>query len=87
MGVKVEELILLAHKYYEDKKVFCYICRKTTFFTYRDSHNNSGVESHCGECSEVWFEWQNRAVQRELEKWIDYNSSKFPLKRYLSLEK
>lgn len=67
----------MVHRYYEDKKVFCYICRKTTIFTYRDSHNNIGVESHCSECVEVWYEWQNRAVQRELEKWIQYNGGKF----------
>ncbi|WP_244950539.1 hypothetical protein [Psychrobacillus lasiicapitis] len=36
-------------------------------------HNNSGVESHCSECSIVWFEWQNRAVEREKEKWVEYN--------------
>ncbi|WP_244950546.1 hypothetical protein [Psychrobacillus lasiicapitis] len=35
--------------------------------------NNSGVESHCSECSLIWFEWQNRAVEREKEKWIEFN--------------
>lgn len=35
--------------------------------------NNSGVESHCSECAYVWFEWQNRAVEREKEKWLEYN--------------
>ncbi|MFJ7826142.1 hypothetical protein [Psychrobacillus sp. NPDC096623] len=23
--------------------------------------------------SYVWFEWQNRAVEREKEKWLEYN--------------
>ncbi|MDN4607955.1 hypothetical protein [Sporosarcina highlanderae] len=57
--------------YYADKKIFCYICSKATFFTYRDLHQNVGVESHCGECLGIWFEWQNRAVQIELfkERW------------------
>ena len=27
--------------------------------------------------SEVWFEWQNRAVEREMAKWIEYNSEEF----------
>lgn len=81
------ELIPLANKYYEDKKVFCYICRKITFFTYKDSHNNSGVESHCSECLGIWFEWQNRAVEREMKKWIDYNSTKFSIGRFINLEK
>ena len=36
-------------------------------------NNNSGVENHCSECTFVWFEWQNRAVDREKEKWLEYN--------------
>jgi len=36
-------------------------------------HRKNGVDSHCSECSGIWFEWQNRAVEREMEKWIDYN--------------
>ncbi|WP_269781028.1 MULTISPECIES: hypothetical protein [Lysinibacillus] len=36
-------------------------------------HNKNGVDSHCSECVDLWFEWQNRAVEREMEKWIDYN--------------
>lgn len=32
-----------------------------------------GVDSHCSECSIIWFEWQNRAVEREMEKWVEYN--------------
>ena len=39
----------------------------------RDMHNNSGVESHCSECVHMWFEWQNRAVDREKEKWMEHN--------------
>ena len=65
----------MASMYYKEKKIFCYVCRKNTFFTYRDLNNNVGVESHCDECLEVWFEWQNRAVQREMEKWIKYNAT------------
>lgn len=30
-------------------------------------------DSHCSECVSIWFEWQNRAVEREMEKWIEYN--------------
>ncbi|MDF2067366.1 MULTISPECIES: hypothetical protein [Bacillaceae] len=58
----------------EDKVIYCYSCRKRTLFTRRDMNNNSGVESHCSECSYVWFEWQNRAVEREKEKWVEYNT-------------
>ncbi|WP_342541969.1 hypothetical protein MHH33_13020 [Paenisporosarcina sp. FSL H8-0542] len=36
-------------------------------------NNNSGVDNHCSECTFVWFEWQNRAVEREKEKWLEYN--------------
>ncbi|QFG01201.1 hypothetical protein PB01_14380 [Psychrobacillus glaciei] len=60
-------------KKHDDKIIYCYCCRKRTLFVRRDLHNNSGVESHCSECSYVWFEWQNRAVEREKEKWIEYN--------------
>ena len=59
--------------FYEDKEIYCYSCRKKTLFTRRDMHQNSGVDSHCSECSGFWFEWQNRAVEREMEKWIEYN--------------
>ncbi|WP_240793464.1 hypothetical protein [Psychrobacillus vulpis] len=57
----------------DDKVIYCYNCRKRTLFTRRDTKNNSGVESHCSECLYVWFEWQNRAVEREKEKWIEFN--------------
>ena len=57
----------------DDKEIYCYNCRKKTLFTRRDMNNNSGVESHCSECAIVWFEWQNRSVEREKEKWIEYN--------------
>ncbi|WP_419961735.1 hypothetical protein [Psychrobacillus sp. BM2] len=57
----------------DDKIIYCYCCRKRTLFIRRDLHNNSGVESHCSECSYVWFEWQNRAMEREKEKWLEYN--------------
>ncbi|MEI4769981.1 hypothetical protein WAX74_10045 [Psychrobacillus sp. FJAT-51614] len=57
----------------DDKLIYCYNCRKKSLFTRRDLNKNSGVESHCSECSNVWFEWQNRAVEREKEKWLDFN--------------
>lgn len=57
----------------EDKEIYCYSCRKITLFTRRDMNKNSGVDSHCSECAGIWFEWQNRAVEREMEKWISYN--------------
>ena len=57
----------------EDKVIFCYNCLKRTLFTNRDMNNNSGVENHCSECAFVWFEWQNRAVDREKEKWLAFN--------------
>lgn len=56
-----------------DKEIYCHNCRRKTLFTCRDLHNNNGVESHCSECDSIWFEWQNRAVEREKEKWIEYN--------------
>jgi len=57
----------------DDKVIYCYNCRKKTLFTRRDMNNNSGVESHCSECAFLWFEWQNRSVEREKEKWLEYN--------------
>lgn len=62
-------------KYKDDKVIYCYSCRKKSLFTRRDMNNNSGVESHCNECEYLWFEWQNRAVEREKEKekWLEYN--------------
>ncbi|TQR10851.1 hypothetical protein FG382_16885 [Psychrobacillus lasiicapitis] len=57
----------------DDKIIYCYCCQKRTLFIRRDMKNNSGVESHCSECSLIWFEWQNRAVEREKEKWIEFN--------------
>lgn len=57
----------------KELEIFCYSCRKKTIFTRKDMHNKSGVDSHCSECSGIWFEWQNRAVEREMEKWIEYN--------------
>ena len=52
----------------DDRVIYCYNCRKKALYTCKDMNNNSGVESHCSECSYVWFEWQNRAVEREKEK-------------------
>jgi len=57
----------------EDKIIYCYNCLKRTLFTRKDMNNNSGVDNHCSECTFVWFEWQNRAVEREKEKWLEYN--------------
>ena len=57
----------------DDKVIFCYNCNKKTLFTSRDLNNNSGVDTHCSECSFVWFEWQNRAVERERERWLEFN--------------
>lgn len=57
----------------DDKEIYCYNCRKRSLFTRKDLNNNSGVESHCSECSNIWFEWQNRAVEQEKEKWLEYN--------------
>lgn len=67
----------MLHKYYEDKRIYCFNCKRKTVFTHRDLNHNIGVERHCSECSGVWFEWQNRAVEREMEKWIEFNSRKF----------
>ena len=52
----------------DDKEVYCYNCRKKSLFTCRDLNKNSGSQ-----CSNVWFEWQNRAVEREKEKWSENN--------------
>ena len=71
---KTEGMIVLVLKY-DDKEIYCYNCRKKTLFTRKDMHKNSGVDSHCSECSGVWLEWQNRAVEREREKWIEFNQS------------
>lgn len=57
----------------DDKIIYCYSCRKKSMFTRRDVRKNSGVESHCSECEYVWYEWQNRAVEREKEKWQEFN--------------
>jgi hypothetical protein len=57
----------------EEKEIYCYNCRKNSLFTRKDLKNSSGVESHCSECSTIWFEWQNRALDREKEKWLEYN--------------
>lgn len=80
---KVEELIVL-HHFYQERRIYCYKCRKRTSFTRRDLNKNIGVESHCSECTAVWFEWQNRAVERELEKWSEYNSEKYSQKPYIN---
>lgn len=55
----------------DHKIIYCYYCKSNTIYHHRDTHGNSHVESHCSECG--WMEWQNRAVEREKQKWIDYN--------------
>ena len=72
----------------EDKVIYCYSCRKKSLFTRRDVSKNSGVESHCSECEYVWYEWQNRAVEREKQKWQDFNggllnNNKIPLLNFI----
>ncbi len=66
-------LELIGMEFDKEREVYCYSCRKKTVFTRKDTNNKSGVDSHCSECSGIWFEWQNRAVEREMEKWIEYN--------------
>lgn len=58
-----------------EKIVYCYNCQSQTIYSSRDTHGNSGVESHCTSCG-WWFEWQNRAVEREKEKWIQFNDNR-----------
>ncbi|WP_342533102.1 hypothetical protein MHB40_17840 [Lysinibacillus sp. FSL K6-0057] len=60
-------------EFYKDIVIYCYSCRKRTVFTCKDTHEKKGVDSHCSECTGIWFEWQNRAVEREMEKWVAYN--------------
>ncbi|WP_244950944.1 hypothetical protein [Rummeliibacillus suwonensis] len=55
----------------DHKIIYCYNCKTHTIYHHRDTHGNSYVESHCSECG--WFEWQNKAVEREKQKWIAYN--------------
>ncbi|WP_397539982.1 hypothetical protein [Rummeliibacillus pycnus] len=59
------------HMQSDHKIIYCYNCKLNTIYHHRDTHGNSYVESHCAECG--WLEWQNRAVEREKQKWIDYN--------------
>lgn len=54
-----------------EKLLYCYSCKSYTIYNNIDSHGNSGVESHCSICN--LYEWQNRAVEREKEKWIQHN--------------
>jgi len=52
-------------EFYKDVEIYCYSCRKKTIFTCKDMNGKKGVDSHCSECSIIWFEWQNRAVERD----------------------
>ncbi|MGM9968552.1 hypothetical protein [uncultured Rummeliibacillus sp.] len=56
----------------EHKIIYCYNCKANTLYHHKDTHGNSYVESHCAECG--WLEWQNRAVEREKQKWIEFNN-------------
>lgn len=53
-----------------EKLIYCYNCKSYTIYNNRDSQGNSGVESHC-KCG--MYEWQNRAIEREKERWIHFN--------------
>ncbi len=55
----------------DSKILFCYNCETKTIFHHQDLHRHSYVESHCANCG--WLEWQNRAVEREKDKWSLYN--------------
>ncbi|MGX9135931.1 hypothetical protein ACWV26_16440 [Rummeliibacillus sp. JY-2-4R] len=59
------------HLHSDDKIIFCYSCNSMTIYHHRDTHGNSYVDSHCDECG--FMEWQNRAVHREKEKWVEFN--------------
>lgn len=56
----------------DHKIIYCYNCKANTLYHHKDTHGNSYVESHCAECG--WMEWQNRAVEREKQKWIEFNN-------------
>ncbi len=73
MEIDINKMKGIIMEFYKEKEIYCYSCRKKTLFTCKDLHNIIGVDSHCSECSGIWFEWQNRAVEREMEKWIEYN--------------
>lgn len=53
-----------------EKLLYCYNCKTITIFNNTDTHGNTGVESHCN-CG--MYEWQNRAIEREKEKWVQHN--------------
>ena len=54
---------------YDDKLIYCYNCQSHTIYSYRDTHGNTGVESHCNKCG--WYEWMNHAVELERRKWTE----------------
>lgn len=54
-----------------EKLIYCYSCKSYAIYNNRDSHGNSGVESHCTSCG--LKAWQNRAIEREKEKWVHFN--------------
>lgn len=53
-----------------EKIIYCYNCQSYTVYSCKDTHGNSGVESHCTSCG--WYEWMNNAVALERQKWINY---------------
>lgn len=53
-----------------EKLIYCYNCKSLTIYNNTDTHGNSGVDSHC-ECG--LFEWQNFAIEREKDKWVQHN--------------
>lgn len=54
-----------------EKILYCYNCKTITIYNQRDMNGNTGVESHCTSCG--LFEWQNRSIEREKEKWVSFN--------------
>lgn len=54
-----------------EKLLYCYNCKSLTIYNNIDTHGNSGVDSHCSNCG--LMAWQNRAVEREKDKWVQHN--------------
>lgn len=54
-----------------EKILYCYNCKTLTIYNNTDTHGNSGVENHCTSCG--LMAWQNRAIEREKDKWVQHN--------------
>lgn len=54
----------------DEKIIYCYNCQSHTIYSRRDTHGNSGIESHCNSCG--WFEWMNNAVALERKRWKEH---------------